>query len=340
MQSDFKEKVLNMKTGKVLHITNGDCCADALKASSLRGDVLPWRDVLHEGPVPCGLSQKDLSKVRSQFIADYFQADYDETLRSFTERDLHLASSDQYDEIILWFEHDLYDQLQLLQILSWFACAIHAHKKLDIICVDQFPGVEPFYGLGQLSPPQLESLYGLKAPVTAKHLSLAQEGWKAFMSSDPSVLLSFAEKGTALLPFLKAALYRFFEEYPSIESGLGSTQQQILSLIHEGINVPGDMFKAYQQAEEAAFMGDWSFFNLIKELVTSDKPAIVAEEPSPSGDKFRFQSLGLTDFGKDLIANNADWVLQNGIDKWFGGVHLLGSTNQYRWDVDCRGFRL
>jgi len=339
MQGNFKEEVLKMKIAKVLHITNGDCCADALKASSLQGDVLPWRDVLHEGPVPCGLGQKDLSRVRSKFIADYFQADYDETLRSFSQRDLHLASADQYDEVILWFEHDLYDQLQLLQILSWFADAIHTHKKLNIICVDSFPGVEPFYGLGQLSPLQLESLYGLKASVTVKHLVLAEEGWQAFISSNPSILLLFAEQSAVLFPFLKAALYRFCEEYPSISNGLGRTQQQILSLIHNGINQPAEIFKACQQAEEAAFMGDWSFFNLIRELVTAAKPAIAAKQPLLSGDKFLSQSLGLTDFGKDLVANKVDWVLHNGIDKWFGGVHLSG-LNLYRWDSDGRSFRL
>src|SRR3982074_3791733 len=35
----------------VLHVTNGDSAATSLK-EALSTDVLPWRDVLHVGPVP------------------------------------------------------------------------------------------------------------------------------------------------------------------------------------------------------------------------------------------------------------------------------------------------
>ncbi len=36
----------------MLHITNGDATLPELRRTGLTGDLLPWRDVLHEGPVP------------------------------------------------------------------------------------------------------------------------------------------------------------------------------------------------------------------------------------------------------------------------------------------------
>ena len=50
-----------------LHITNGDSVA--LKLTGLEGDILFWRDVLHEGPAPSGLTLDQLSALRAGFLA-------------------------------------------------------------------------------------------------------------------------------------------------------------------------------------------------------------------------------------------------------------------------------
>ncbi len=104
-----------------LHITNGDATVTVMEKARLGGEVLPWRDVLHEGSVPAGLSLAQMSEVRAQFIADCGWQTRDKAWADFRARDTKLASFRKYQEVILWFEHDLYDQLQLLQILDWFA---------------------------------------------------------------------------------------------------------------------------------------------------------------------------------------------------------------------------
>src|SRR3954447_12149543 len=40
------------ETRGVLHVTNGDSAGNTLRRTALGGAVLPWQDVLHEGPVP------------------------------------------------------------------------------------------------------------------------------------------------------------------------------------------------------------------------------------------------------------------------------------------------
>jgi hypothetical protein len=37
-----------------LHVTNGDSAGNTLRQTALGGAMLPWQDVLHEGPVPAG----------------------------------------------------------------------------------------------------------------------------------------------------------------------------------------------------------------------------------------------------------------------------------------------
>lgn len=55
-----------------------------------------------------------------------------------------------------------------------------------MICIDAFPGVTSFYGLGQLTPAQLASLSPDRQPVTAEQRSLG--GRAAFTSPDPQAV--------------------------------------------------------------------------------------------------------------------------------------------------------
>ena len=51
-----------------------------------------------------------------------------------SQRDRGLVESLNHDEVVLWFEHDLSDQLQLIQILDWFAHQGRRRTKLTLIC--------------------------------------------------------------------------------------------------------------------------------------------------------------------------------------------------------------
>ena len=53
----------------VLHVTNGDVTVELLRRAGLAEHALAWADVLHEGPVPAGLDEAGLRRVRAEFIA-------------------------------------------------------------------------------------------------------------------------------------------------------------------------------------------------------------------------------------------------------------------------------
>ena len=104
----------------MLHITNGDITVGVLKAAGMPGTYFAWRDMLHDGPVPAGLSLPELSRVRVEFIASCGWGKAEEIQRQFLTRDAALDASLSEDEVVLWFEPDLHDQLQLCQVLAWY----------------------------------------------------------------------------------------------------------------------------------------------------------------------------------------------------------------------------
>src|SRR5437763_321477 len=101
---------------RMLHVTNGDVAAERLRLSvGAGGEVTVTADVLHEGPAPGGLPPERWRKIRARYLAESGYEDYDSALARLTRWDRALEGSGSWDEVVLWFEHDLFDQLLLIR---------------------------------------------------------------------------------------------------------------------------------------------------------------------------------------------------------------------------------
>jgi hypothetical protein len=335
------EKV--MKGSQMLHITNGESAAIGLRRSGIPGVVLAWNDVLHEGPVPGGLSLDQLSETRARYIAGMGWRTYAEALEEFQSRNAILQQFREQEEMTLWFEHDLYDQLQLLQILDWLSGQERGETRVTLIAINAFPGRASFHGLGELTPAQLGLLFPARLPVTDSMLILAQRAWAAFTSPDPMAITRLLANETPALPFLANALRRHLQQFPDIVTGLSRAERQLLEALAPGPLRPIPLFLAAQQKEEAPFLGDWPFWQYAYELAQDPAALLVRQDGRPfqlpefaSGTArqpaFLEQELVLTAQGHDVLGGNADWMRLHGVDRWLGGAHLLGRHPVWRWD--------
>jgi hypothetical protein len=75
----------------VLHVTNGDSTTQTMELAGLAGDLLSWRDVLHEGPVP-DLPQDELRRVRADYLATLGPIESTEVEAELLVRDERLAA--------------------------------------------------------------------------------------------------------------------------------------------------------------------------------------------------------------------------------------------------------
>ncbi|MFW2371914.1 MAG: DUF1835 domain-containing protein [Gammaproteobacteria bacterium] len=311
---------------RILNITNGDCAADVMRQAGIAGKILPWRDVLHDGPVPEGLSLDALSMLRAQFITEKGWGEREAIKQDFIARDNALKAYPQYQKVILWFEHDLYDQLQLLQILDWFNQQHSLDTELTMICVDQY--------LGMLSPEQMVQLHQYEQMVTDEQLSLASTAWNAYRSSTPEKWYALLKADSHVLPYLAGAIRRQLQEYPDSRNGLSRTAQQALNIITKGESRPGRVFALYQETERRRFMGDSSFWVVLNELLESTPPLLALAEgnslklPLPV---YADQVLSITPEGEAVLAGDSNWLDTNVLDHWLGGVHLT-AENVCCWD--------
>ena len=232
---------------------------------------------------------------------------------------------------MLWYEHDLFDQLNLIQVLTWIAGSDLMRREISLICIGSFPGRPDFKGLGELTPSELASLFETRQRVVNAQYTLAQRAWVAFRSSDPRAIETLLHVDTAALPFLAPALRRYLQEFPWVGDGLSRSERRLLHLACSGPLGIASAFPLMQSGEHAYYITDGSLRQLLEDLASEPSPLIhldadVSTAILPEGE------VTISQTGQAVLAGDADRVRLSGIDRWFGGVHVQGSGPVWRWD--------
>ena len=248
----------------MLHVTNGS--AVSLAETGLGGEVLVWRDSLNDVGELAPLVE-ELGR----------QA-----------------------EIVLWFEHDLYDQAQLIEVLS----CLRGREGVSLIVSGRY--------LGPMTAEELRGLWPSRRAVTESEYALGVTAWESFSSGDALAVEAMIADGTAALPYLAGALRRWLEQLPAVGTGMSRTERQILEIAAEGGYVFAAMFQADQRREERIFMGDTRLMEWIEGLMTCRVPLLEVLEG-----EYR-----ITAAGREVLDGRADHVTLNGI------------AARYRWDLE------
>jgi hypothetical protein len=317
-------------TTPFLHVANGTSTTMTIEAAGIPGICSIWADPLHEGPVPGGLSDAELVEVRARFLGPDPDPDPDPThdLRQWRPT---IARHEAYRELILWFEHDLFDQLNLIQLLTWIREHLPATKPVTLVCIDSFPGRPDFKGLGELTPDELASLLETRQAVSDPQYALARRAWHAFREPTPDALDTLRHDDTSALPYLAAAVTRFLQEYPWVGDGLSRTERRLLELADGGIAL-GKAFPWMGEGERFYHIGDTSLADMAETLSCTSPPLLTLERAGVATGHMLQGVVNLTDAGRSVLAGRLDRVATCGIDRWLGGVHLQSGIRVWRWD--------
>ena len=137
---------------RLLHVLNGDSVLGTLERSGVFGTFAVWADVLHEGPVPPASGTMGWRETRARFIASSGIASYEDALGRYEQWDADLQRFRDFDEIVLWFEHDLFDQLLLVRHLDWLSRQPRGQAAVSLICAARSPAFPTSPGSGNFRP--------------------------------------------------------------------------------------------------------------------------------------------------------------------------------------------
>lgn len=255
-----------------LHVANGDCTTRLIERTGLPGKTSIWADALHDGPVP-DVGDDELVRIRAAFIADGLGVGSGEVEADLRQWRAAVDADDRYSELVLWFEHDLFDQLNLIQLLTRIGRDRRIGKPVSLISIDRYPGHPHFKGLGELQPADLALLFDRRSPVTSRQFALAAAAWDAFRSGSRERLEAFLQDDTTALPFLAAALRRHLDEAAD-PGGLTRSERRLIEQLQRG---PVDIHRAFaamHEGETAYYITDASFWAMIKRL-SERSPALI-----------------------------------------------------------------
>ena len=311
--------------GKIL-ITNGDQAAEALRAAYPGARVLPWRDALVEGPV-LDVPDDDFCNARARHLAVAFGHDYKPVRADFAERQKTFADIAAGGETIeLWFETDLHDQLQVLEILARLA----ALKARPSVTLTQAPPPLTKHDFAKLAEARAEVSPGQFAAATAM--------WNAITGMTPEAMAREARRDIPL-PAARAALRRFLEELPAPGDGLSRIERETLRAIAAGAATPVAAFRDYMASEELPFLGDAGFFarlialGFVFGLIEGLPQLLVWDRATRRYERsFLNAPIALTDRGRAALAGSYDLTTHERFNRWIGGTHLEPGTI-WRWDA-------
>ena len=216
-----------MSDKKILHITNGGSLTNYLKELDIDGVKLTWEEMLCEGPTVAGIDSQDFFEVRKSFLNDTYGIEIDE--EEYKKELGKLTNPDQYSEINLWFEYDLFCHINLIAVIS----LIHQREinlPLYLICSGRVEGEKSLKGLSELTPNQLLQHYKNKIKLKKEDRDLALALWRTYCGKDHNIFKPYIVQSSSF-PYLSNCLKAHLKRFPDSKSGLNSMERNILEIV-------------------------------------------------------------------------------------------------------------
>lgn len=295
---------------KILHITNGDNLTSRLKKLRIPGKIITWREMLCEGKTIAGVGSELFWKERF----DFFKKTYKTTKNSFIEATLKeyrsLCNQKTQDEVVLWFDYDLFCQINMIAVLSW----LKNHKKniqVSLVSGSKHEKTNTWHCLTELSEEQFLQHYENRIYLTQDDVEYADYIWQLYCSSSPLQLQTFSKFNSSQFEYLPDAIKAHILRFPTVKNGLNKIENNVLLTVAERKpKSKEELINQLLQTEKTYGFTDFQYHTIIKNL------------------KSLFQTLEpvkLNKMGEELLNNTKNYYsFMKNDDVYFGGSRKYG----------------
>ncbi len=290
----------------LLHITNGDSFTGKLKTLPLKGDIITWREMLCEGKTLCTVGSESFWKTRFEFLNKNYKVSkswfVEKTLKEYRS----LCNHKQQDHIVLWFEYDLFCQINMLAVLSW----LKTHRRdaeISLVCSGKQDDSDKLYGLSELTKEQLLSLYETRKVLSQDDIEYADYVWQLYCSDNPIRLENLTDFANYQFDYLSDAVTAHLKRFPSLVNGLNEIENNILTLSQEEKpKSKGEFLSKILSNSNVYGYGDTQY----ERIITTMKPLFSS-----------FNPVRLNKTGKDVLARNTNYYASlRDNDAYLGGA--------------------
>ncbi len=289
----------------ILHITNGDSFTGILNTLNIKGDVITWREMLCEGKTTEDVGSESFWKTRFDFL----NKSYNVTKKHFIEKTLKeyrsLCNHKKQDQIVLWFEYDLFCQINMLAVISWLK-QHRPYAEVSVVCSGKEDDTDKLYGLSELSKAQLLTHYQNKTILTKDDIEYAAYVWQLYCSNNPIRLEAIAKDNNSKFTYLSSAIAAHLKRFPSLNNGLNTLENIILNTANtQKLEAKEQLVGKVLKNQENYGFGDTQIFKTISNL----KPLFTS-----------FNPIKLSKNGKLVLENSLNFYGKIRNDDYLGGT--------------------
>jgi hypothetical protein len=214
----------------VLHITNGDDTTNYLKKLDFPGSFITWREMLSEGKTTSDIGSESFWKNRFDFL----KTSYNISKKNFIDYTLkeyrNLCNQKEQDEIVLWFDQNLFSQINMLAVISWLK-RYRKGYQISLVSSGKLNSSKKNIGLSKLNTIQIQQQYKNRIQLKQDDIEYADYIWQLYCSDSP-LRLETVCKFNSFSPFkhLVAAVEAHLQRFPTITNGLNKIENTILKI--------------------------------------------------------------------------------------------------------------
>lgn len=197
---------------------------------NLPGEIIVWRELLCEGPTQKEINA-DFFKLRKKFLLNTYNISAENYDERFISEIKKLKSLKSYDDVVLWFEFDLFCHINMLAAISLLNDK-HGEIPISLVCSKKLQGEKEFQPLSQLSLKELENHYKNRIQLTTEDIETAILIWELYCGDNPLKLKPQIKVNTNF-EYLSSCVRAHVERFPNSITGINSLERNVLRLIEK-----------------------------------------------------------------------------------------------------------
>lgn len=290
---------------KLLHIANGDGLTEKLQEMEITGPVIIWREMLCEGPTAQEVGGKEFIGLREKFFKEKYKFPKIRYKKKVIGELEKLHAIHYFDEIVLWFEFDLFSHINMMAVISFL---VQNEKKMPLylVCSGRVKGEKKLLPLAELSQQQLQAHYDNKIQLNEDDIEMAILIWELYCGNKPMRMIAEIKK-TTNFQYLPSCLRAHIERFPNTKTGLNALEMNILNLISNHNITSRNQLLGYA----LEYQGYYGYDDMQMERTIDHLKMFYDSENS---------SISLSEDGKKAVAKTKNFYRDLKENEWYGGA--------------------
>ncbi|PSR56719.1 DUF1835 domain-containing protein [Adhaeribacter arboris] len=248
----------------IYHILNGDALAYSFPDAKIPGAIIVVREALIDGNLS-GNHLPDFWQVRAKYMALTATEYQSQVVKEFEK----IMQAPDDSEFNLWFEYDLFCQVNMWFVLSLIH-RLPIQKKVFAVYTSYLNETSKHFwnGFGPANSAELQVCYANRISLTETDLPFGQELWEAYKKGNLEELTNLSKKQSFAFPYLQEVVEAQVDRFP--QDGTKGRPERVMEDILKSISTDfPKVFQEFWNRESIYGFGDTQLKRLYDKVIHS-----------------------------------------------------------------------